>query len=66
MSHFQTLPKLIARARGFFRDQSGAVTVDWVAITGAVIAMVISFFAYFNGEMGTVTTSLIAMINGKI
>lgn len=50
----------------FWADTSGAVTVDWIAITGAVLAMVIAFFAYFNGEMGNVAADLITKITSNL
>jgi Flp pilus assembly pilin Flp len=61
-----TLTCIVARFRDFQRDQSGAVTVDWVVISAAVIAMVIGFFAVFTSDMGTATTNLMTMINSKI
>lgn len=54
------------RLKRFLADTSGAVTVDWVAITGAVLALVIAFFAYFNGEMGNVSTDLITKITSHL
>lgn len=54
------------RIQRFLADPSGAVTVDWVAITGAVLALVIAFFAYFNGEMGNVAADLITKITSNL
>lgn len=54
------------RVQRFLADTTGAVTVDWVAITGAVLALVIAFFAYFNGEMGNVSTDLITKITSHL
>lgn len=31
--------------KGFLADESGAVTVDWVVLTAAVVGMAISFMA---------------------
>jgi Flp pilus assembly pilin Flp len=66
MTHHHPTQKIMSRLRAFLRDQSAAVTVDWVAITGAVLAMVIGFFNYFNGEMSTVFASLISLINRNL
>ena len=46
----------------FLTDTSGAVTVDWTALTGVVLALVIAFFAYFHTEMGHILNDLIAKI----
>jgi hypothetical protein len=50
------------RIERFLTDTSGAVTVDWTALTGVVLALVIAFFAYFNTEMGHILHDLIAKI----
>lgn len=32
----------------FWRDEAGAITVDWLALTLAIAAMVVAFIAYFT------------------
>ena len=42
----------------FFRDESGAVTVDWVVITAAVVGMsAISFSAIEDSSDGLLTSA---------
>ncbi|MFV0472705.1 MAG: Flp family type IVb pilin [Pikeienuella sp.] len=33
------MPMLLMKGRRFLRDESGAVTVDWVALTAAVVVI---------------------------
>jgi len=32
----------------FWRDEAGAITVDWLALSLAIAAMVVAFIAYFT------------------
>ncbi|MEY8830313.1 hypothetical protein AB9K34_18205 [Sedimentitalea sp. XS_ASV28] len=40
------------------RDQSGAVTVDWIVLTAAVVALAAVTFASLQSESGGVGVSL--------
>lgn len=61
-----TILKLAASARRFANDKSGAVTVDWVALTAAVVIIGIGIvYAVFgtgddgvNGLVTNLTTEL--------
>jgi Flp pilus assembly pilin Flp len=54
--------KLFAIARQFKNDESGAVTVDWVVLTAAIVGLGIAVVATVRGgvnDMGTtIDTSL--------
>ena len=61
---------IISKIRAVFADESGAVTVDWVALTAAVvvigIALVYSIFGQdnntgFNGVAAQITTEATAL-----
>jgi hypothetical protein len=52
--HAQTLRFWTARMaplRRFCRQTSGAVTVDWVVLTAALVAMVVAFMAGFTADI---------------
>lgn len=40
------------RIRRFLRDQTGAVTVDWIVLTAAVVALASSVGVVLNGGGG--------------
>lgn len=42
--------------RRFLGDESGAVTVDWVVLTAAVVALAISAFFGISGGVDFLTT----------
>ena len=42
--------------RRFLRGESGAVTVDWVVLTAAVVALAISAFFGISGGVDFLTT----------
>ncbi len=42
-------------ARRFFSDDDGAVTVDWVVLTAAVVGLVILAMNGLRGNMSTVS-----------
>lgn len=50
------------RVKRFLADASGAVTVDWVAISAAVIAMVVVFMAGFTSDVNTFLVNLMASL----
>ena len=47
----------------FWNDDSGAVTVDWVVLTAAVVGLVLMVFTVFTPE---VFGAAIAAINGAM
>ena len=43
----------------FLRDESGAVTIDWVALTAAILLLAIALvYALFNNGVGTLASSM--------
>lgn len=49
--------KLIKFAEAFRNDEDGAVTVDWVVLTAAIVALAI-------GLLGTIKTNTSTVANG--
>ena len=50
--------KLFNKIASFRRGQDGAVTVDWVVLTAAVVGLGIAALAAVKGGMKTLTTSI--------
>lgn len=50
--------KLFALIKKFGRKEEGAVTVDWVVLTAAVVALGIGALTAISGSVGTATTSI--------
>jgi Flp pilus assembly pilin Flp len=46
----------------FFKDESGAVTVDWVVLTAAIVGLGIAVLT----SVSTGTTSLAGKISGEL
>lgn len=44
--------------KNFSKDESGAVTVDWVVLTAAVVGLAIAGYATIKTNTETVTTSI--------
>ena len=49
--------KLFNFARKFHNDESGAVTVDWVVLTAAIVGLGIAVVATVRGGVNTMGTS---------
>jgi Flp pilus assembly pilin Flp len=49
MLNLETLVK--ASIRRFARDESGAVTVDWVVLTAALVGIVMTLFTFLTDEI---------------
>ncbi|MEL6914138.1 MAG: hypothetical protein AAFP13_06520 [Pseudomonadota bacterium] len=45
---------VLTKFRRIHQDECGAVTVDWVVLTAAIIGLCISIFVYFGEGMGVV------------
>lgn len=45
---------VLRKIRSFARSEDGAVTVDWVVLTAAVIALMLTAMAGLQGNMTTV------------
>ena len=50
--------KLLNIFKSFKNDEAGAVTVDWVVLTAAVVGLGIAALAAVKGGMKTLTTSI--------
>jgi len=44
---------ILAKARNFLNDESGAVTVDWVVLTAAVVLLSIGAITAMDGSIAT-------------
>ena len=44
--------------RKFLRREEGAVTVDWVVLTAAVVGLAIGVFTFFETETGTIMSAV--------
>jgi len=54
--------KLFKLAKTFKNDESGAVTVDWVVLTAAIVGLGIAVLTSVSGG----TTSLADTVSGKL
>ncbi|MCB1339202.1 MAG: hypothetical protein KDK10_17695 [Maritimibacter sp.] len=54
--------KLYQLAQNFCRDEDGAVTVDWVVLTAAIVGLGIAVLTSVSGG----TTSLADKISGEL
>ncbi len=54
--------KLFKLAKNFKNDESGAVTVDWVVLTAAIVGLGIAVLTSVSGG----TTSLADTISGEL
>jgi Flp pilus assembly pilin Flp len=50
--------KAVRAARRFIRDDSGAVTVDWVVLTAAVVILSIGAISALDGGIEGLTTQI--------
>ena len=49
---------ILKAVRTAFADKSGAVTVDWVVLTAAVVVLSIGAISVLNTGIGTMITSI--------
>lgn len=49
---------MLKHSKSFVKDECGAVTVDWVVISAAVVGMAILVYNQINGPTGTVSTTV--------
>lgn len=52
--------------KNFRNDEDGAVTVDWVVLTAAVVGLAIAAFGSINTSATTLTTDIAADIAGQV
>ena len=50
--------ELIKLVKTFKNDESGAVTVDWVVLTAAIVGLGIAVLAALSGEIQQVTDAI--------
>jgi len=50
----------------FANDESGAVTVDWVVLAGAVVALAIGVVATVESGLGTAATNVGLQLEGAV
>ena len=56
--------KLVNLLKSFKNDESGAVTVDWVVLTGAVVALALLVGGSISGAIATRTDAIVDGIEG--
>ena len=54
--------KLLRAIKKFHRDDEGAVTVDWVVLTAAIVGLGVAALAAVRGGTGTLTTKISAQL----
>lgn len=62
--------QIFARVRGFVRDEAGAVTVDWVVLTAALVGLGVAVLTTvaggatsLAGDINTTVGSMAANVN---
>jgi Flp pilus assembly pilin Flp len=56
--------KLVNLLKSFKNDESGAVTVDWVVLTGAVVGLALLVGGSISGAIETRTDAIAGQIEG--
>lgn len=56
--------KLFAQIKNFANDESGAVTVDWVVLTAAVVGLGFAVLTAAQSGMGTLASSISEEVGG--
>ena len=56
--------KLIRAIKTFKSDDSGAVTVDWVVLTAAIVGLGIAVLAAVSGGVGNLSTEIDSALSG--
>jgi Flp pilus assembly pilin Flp len=52
--------------KNFGYDEDGAVTVDWVVLTAAVVALALAAFAGIEGGVSELTANIVEYLNSII
>jgi Flp pilus assembly pilin Flp len=50
--------------KNFSKDESGAVTVDWVVLTAAVVGLGVAAYSSISGGATTLTANTVAAMTG--
>ncbi len=56
--------KLFNLMKTFTNDESGAVTVDWVVLTAAIVGLGIAVLTAVAGSIGNVTDAIASDLSG--
>ncbi len=56
--------KLFDLIKTFSKDESGAVTVDWVVLTAAIVGLGIAVIAAVSGGVSNLGSSISASLSG--
>ncbi len=56
--------KLFKLAKNFKNDESGAVTVDWVVLTAALVGLGLAVIAVVSGGLNTAANSINTSLSG--
>jgi len=57
--------KLFKLVKNFRNDEEGAVTVDWVVLTAAVVGLGVAALAAVKGGTGALTSKISAHLSGQ-
>ena len=58
--------KFTLKVKKFARDEDGAVTVDWVVLTAAVVGLAIAAFSSINTSATALTGKIASDISGQV
>ncbi|MEL7011952.1 MAG: hypothetical protein AAFO72_01600 [Pseudomonadota bacterium] len=56
---------MIKFIKNFRKDEDGAVTVDWVVLTAAVVGLGVAGVTTVQGGIGTLATAIQEGVSGK-
>ena len=57
--------KFFKLAKTFHKDEDGAVTVDWVVLTAAVVGLGIAALTVIRGGVGKLSSSINTHLSGQ-
>ncbi|MCF6276170.1 MAG: hypothetical protein L3J05_10460 [Robiginitomaculum sp.] len=58
--------RFLDRISEFFRDEDGAITVDWVVLTAAVVVLSVFVIATIDGALTTTSVEIVSVIDSAI
>ena len=56
---------MLRQFNSFLRSDDGAVTVDWVILTGAIVLLVIAVFPQIYNNTSTAALSIATMVTSQ-
>ncbi|MEL6203754.1 MAG: hypothetical protein AAFR47_00370 [Pseudomonadota bacterium] len=57
--------KLFDQISNFARDEDGAVTVDWVVLTAAIVGLGIAVLGVVSGGVSTLSNTISTQLSGQ-